>query len=228
MNEETKTMGDDKLTQIVGFDAVKATAQAVLLTVQSMKVETEAEAQAATLKRSEIKSVLKMVEDRRKEIVKPLDDAKKAKQAEAKGISEPLEKAEVSLFKMVSAWQMEQRLIAEKAAEAEKKAAEERLAATLADDEATLEEVEQVQEHVAQAAKPVKMSKSLAPMKTRETWKYIVEDFPAFVKWCIETKQLEFLAVNDPAFGARVRAAADKNPIREAGGVNIYSEVGPA
>jgi hypothetical protein len=202
--------------QVVGFDAVKATAQAVLASVKEMSVTNEAEAQAATLKRNEISSVLKMVEDRRKDLVKPLDDAKKEKQAEAKGISDPLEKAKADLFAKVSKWQTEQRMIAEAAARKEREEAEARLAATMADDEATIEDVERVEAHVELAAKVVKLSKSLAPMKTRETWKFEIIDEKAVPR--------EYLMVDTVKLGQAVRRA--ENPLRELAGVNIFSEVG--
>jgi hypothetical protein len=212
--------------QVVGFDAVKATAQTVLASVKEMVVTTEVEAQAATLKRDEISKVLKLVEARRVDLVKPIDDSKKVIQAEAKGVSDPLEKAKADLFSKVSKWQTEQRMIAEAAARKEREEAAARLAATMADDDATAEDVERVTAHVEIAAKPVKLSKSLAPMKTRETWKYNLVDFAAFVKWCVDTKQINYLMVDDAEFGRRVRAAAENNPIREAAGMEIYSEVG--
>jgi len=202
--------------QVVGFDAVKATAQAVLAQVEVMTVSNEADAQAATLKRNEISTVLKIVEDRRKDLVKPLDDAKKVVQAEAKGISDPLEKAKAELFTKVSRWQTEQRMIAEEQAEAERKAAAERLAATMADDEATIEDVERVEAHVEVAARPVNMSKSLAPMKTRETWKFEITDEKLIPR--------EYLMVDTVKLGQAVRRA--ENPLRELAGVNIFSEVG--
>jgi hypothetical protein len=204
--------------QIVGFDAVKATAQAVLATVEAMKVTNEAEAQTATLKRKEIKGVLTMIEARRKEIVKPIDDSKKAVQTEASGISDPLEKADKKLFAIVSAWQTEQRMIAEEAAEKLRKEAEARFAETMADDEATSEDVERVATHVEIAAKPVVMSKSLTPMKTRETWKFEITDASAIPR--------EYLMPDTVKIGQAVRRA--ENPIRELAGVNIFSEVGPA
>lgn len=208
----------EKKNQVVGFDAVKATAQAVLQTVEAMTVTNEAEAQAATLKRKEIKGVLTMVETRRKEIVKPIDDSKKKVQAEAAGISDPLEKADKKLFAIVSAWQTEQRMIAEAAAEKERKEAEARLAETMADDEATAEDVERVAVHVELTQKPVVMSKSLAPMKTRETWKFEIIDASAIPR--------EYLMPDTVKIGQAVRRA--ENPIRELAGVNIFSEVGPA
>lgn len=205
-------------TQIVGFDAVKATAQAVLATVETMKVTNEAEAQIATLKRKEIKGVLAMVEDRRKELVKPIDDAKKEKQAEAKGISDPLEKADKLLFSITSSWQAEQRMIAEAAAEKERKEAEAKMAKALSDDEGTAEDVERAAVHVELASKPVQMSKSFTPMKTRETWKFEITDASAIPR--------EYLIPDTVKIGQAVRRA--ENPIRELAGVNIFSEVGPA
>jgi hypothetical protein len=206
----------EKENQVVGFDAVKATAQTVLAAVKEMTVTDEATAQAATLKRTEISGVLKMIETRRAELVKPIDDSKKVIQAEAKGISDPLEKAKADLFAKVSKWQTEQRMIAEAAAKKEREEAEARLAATMADDEATIEDVERVEAHVELAAKPVKMAKSLAPMKTRETWKFEIIDEKLIPR--------EYLMVDTVNLGQAVRRA--ENPLRELAGVNIFSEVG--
>jgi hypothetical protein len=210
--------------QVVGFDAVKATAQTVLASVKEMVVTTEVEAQAATLKRDEISKVLKLVEARRVDLVKPIDDSKKVIQAEAKGVSDPLEKAKADLFSKVSKWQTEQRMIAEAAARKEREEAEARLAATMADDEATIEDVERVEAHVELAAKPVKMAKSLAPMKTRETWKAEVVDIKALAQHAIATNQLWLIMANESEIGKRVRSP--ENRMTECPGLNIYSEVG--
>jgi len=206
----------EKENQVVGFDAVKATAQTVLASVKEMVVTTEVEAQAATLKRDEISKVLKLVEARRVDLVKPIDDSKKVIQAEAKGISDPLEKAKADLFAKVSKWQTEQRMKAEESARKEREEAAARLAATMADDEATIEDVERVEAHVELAAKPVKLSKSLAPMKTRETWKFEIIDEKAVPR--------EYLMVDTVKLGQAVRRG--ENPLRELAGVNIFSEVG--
>lgn len=204
--------------EITGFDAVKATAQAVLATVEKMVVTNMEEAQTATLKRTEIKGVLKMVETRRQELVKPTDDAKKKIQADAKGISDPLSAADGKLFSIVTKWQNEQRMIAEAAAEKERKEAEARLAESIANDNATMEEVEHIAEQVEIASQPVKMSKSLAPMKTRETWKFLITDEKLVPR--------EYLMVDTVKIGQAVRRA--DNPVREIAGVEIFSEVGAA
>ncbi len=210
--------------EVTNFDAVKATAEAALLIAKDIVVENAKQATAATLKRDEIRTILKLVEDRRKELVKPFDDAKAAVQAEAKGISTPLEKAKADLEKKVSSWQAIERAKAEEAAEAERKAAEARLAATMADDDATTEDVERVAGHVEVASHPVKMSKSLAPMKTRENWKAEVVDLKALAAHAIATNQMWLIEANVTEIGKRVRAA--ENRMTECPGLNIYSEVG--
>lgn len=214
------------MSAVVSFDAIKATAEAALEIAKTIKVTDAESAAQAKIRRDELKAILQRVEDIRKEGVKPIDKAREEWQAKAKAISGPIEAGKKGVELELMRWQAEERAKAEAIAEAERKAAEARLAEAMANDDATLDEVEHVAEQVAIASKPVKMGKSLAPLKTRETWKYNLIDFEAFVKWCIETKQLRFLAVDGAEFGARVRASAENNPIRQAPGMEIFSEVG--
>lgn len=214
------------MSAVVSFDAIKATAEAALEIAKTIKVTDADSAAFATAKSAELKVIGDRAESIRQDLVKPIDEAREKVQADAKAIINPVKAARADLNGKVIAWQEEGKAKAQAIADAEKAAAEARLSDVMSDDNATIEEVEKVAEHVVIASKPVKMSGSYKPLKTRENWKYTVTDFEAFVRWCIETKQLQFLSVADGEFGKRVRAAADKNPIRQAPGVNIFSEVG--
>lgn len=214
------------MSAVVSFDAIKATAEAALEIAKTIKVTDADSAAFATAKGAELKVIGDRAESIRQDLVKPIDEAREKIQADAKAIINPVKAARADLNGKVIAWQEEEKAKAQAIADAEKVAAEARLSDVMSDDNATIEEVEKVAEHVAIASKPVKMSGSYKPLKTRENWKYNLIDFEAFVKWCIETKQLRFLAVDGAEFGARVRASAENNPIRRAPGMEIFSEVG--
>ena len=214
------------MSAVVSFDAIKATAEAALEIAKTIKVTDADSAAFATAKGAELKVIGDRAESIRQDLVKPIDEAREKIQADAKAIINPVKAARADLNGKVIAWQEEEKAKAQAMADAEKAAAEARLSDVMSDDNATIEEVEKVAEHVAIASKPVKMSGSYKPLKTRENWKYNLIDFEAFVKWCIETKQLRFLAVDGAEFGARVRASAENNPIRQAPGMEIFSEVG--
>lgn len=212
------------MSNIVSFDAIKATANEALEIAKSIKVNDADSAAAATGKLSELKAIADRVENIRKDLVAPIDEERKRIQDMAKAISTPIDSAKRNLSDEIRRWQNEERLKAEKAAEEERKAAEARLAETLADDNASIEDVERVTAHVEVASKPVKMSKSLKPLKTRENWKFTVTDFKALVQHALATESLWMLSPNESEIGKKVRAA--NTPLRQCPGLEIYSEEG--
>lgn len=168
MSEQTK--------EIANFDAIKATADAALVAAEAMIITDQVTAEAASLRRKELKEISKRVEAKRKELVKPFDDGKAAIQKQAKGISDPLDKADEDLTKKLLAYQNELIMRAEAIAAEERAAAEARAAEVAMSDDAAFEEVGQAEERVEVAAAPVKLSKSEKLVSTRMDWKYRVVD----------------------------------------------------
>lgn len=212
------------MSNIVSFDAIKATAQAVLEIAKLIQVTDAESAAKAKFQADEIKRLLDRVEEIRKALVKPVDEEREKIQGDAKGISGPLKEGRDGINARIKAWQDAEREKAEAIAEEERKAAEARLAETLADDNASIEDVERVTAHVEVASKPVKMSKSLKPLKTRENWKFTVTDFKALVQHALATDSLWMLSPNESEIGKKVRAA--NAPMRQCPGLEIYSEEG--
>lgn len=202
--------------EVVSFDAIKATAQAALEIAKTIKVTDADSAAIAKGKRDELKAIGDRVEAIRKDMVKPIDEARQKVQDMAKAISGPIDAGKKGIEKELMRWQTEERMKAEAEAEAERQAAEARLAETMTDDNATIEQVEQVAAHVEVASKPVQMSKSFKPLKTRENWKFEIIDATLIPR--------EYLTVDTVKLGEAVRRK--DAPLRELPGVNIYSEVG--
>lgn len=140
------------MSAVVSFDAIKATAEAALEIAKTIKVTDAESAAQAKIRRDELKAILQRVEDIRKEGVKPIDQARAEWQAKAKAISGPIEAGKKGVELELMRWQAEERAKAEAIAEAERKAAEARLAEAMANDDATLDEVEHVAEQVAIAS----------------------------------------------------------------------------
>lgn len=168
MSEQTK--------EIANFDAIKATADAALVAAQALIITDQATAEAASLRRKELKEISKRVETKRKELVKPFDDGKAAIQKQAKAISDPLDKADKDLTNKLLAYQNEIRMKAEAKAAEERAAAEARAAEIAMDDDAAFEEFGQAEEKVEIVSAPVKLTKSEKLVSTRMDWKYRVVD----------------------------------------------------
>jgi len=212
------------VNEIQAFDAIKATAEEALAIAKTVKVTDADSAAVAKAKRDELKTIGQRVEEIRKEQVKPIDEAREKVQELAKSIAKPLDEGKKLIEGELMRWQAEERAKAEAAAEAERKAAEARLAETISREDATIEEIERLEEQVQIQSAPVKMGKSYKPLKTRENWKFAVRDFRALVEYALKEGKLELLISNDSEIGRRVRAA--ENPLRVLPGVEIYSEQG--
>lgn len=166
----------EKTTEIANFDAIKATADAALVAAQALIITDQATAEAASLRRKELKEISKRVETKRKELVKPFDDRKAAIQKQAKAISDPLDKADEDLTNKLLQYQNELRMKAEAKAAEERAAAEARAAEIAMNDDAAFEEVGQAEEKVEVVSAPVKLTKSDKLVSTRMDWKYRVVD----------------------------------------------------
>ena len=209
-------------TNIQEFNEVQAKAEAALQVALAAEVTDSDSAAVAKSQAVELKDVEKLIEDKRKELVKPYNDKVSEINAFAKAIAEPIGKGKKTLADKLLAWQNEERMKAEIAA-AEEKARLEAMAAEMAESEdATLEEVEAVQERAQVYAEPVKMMKHEKPLAVREVWKHKVDDFTALAEYAVTTGQLWLLLPNESEIGKRVRAA--QGPLRTLPGCEIWSE----
>lgn len=204
------------------FNEVQAKADAALQIALGAEVTDADTAAVAKSQAVELKDIEKLIEDKRKELVKPYNDKVSEINAAAKAITAPIGQGKRALADKLLAWQNEERMKAEMAAAAEK-ARLEAMAAEMAESEdATLEEVEAVQERAQAYAEPVKMLKHEKPLAVREVWKHEIKDFKALAEYAVKTGQLWLLLPNESEIGKRVRAA--QGPLRTLPGCEIWSE----
>jgi hypothetical protein len=204
------------------FNEVQAKADAALQVALAAEVTDSDSAAVAKSQAVELKDIEKLIEDKRKELVKPYNDKVSEINAAAKALAAPIGQGKTALADKLLAWQNEERMNAEIAA-AEEKARLEAMAAEMAESEdATLEEVEAVQERAQAYAEPVKMMKHEKPLAVREVWKCEIKDFKALAEYAVKTGQLWLLLPNESEIGKRVRAA--QGPLRTLPGCEIWSE----
>lgn len=207
---------------ITQFDEVQATANMTIQVAKSVHVvdaDTAAKAKAFAV---ELKNIEGMIDEIRKEMVKPLNDEVKGINDYAKTLTLPIGQAKAELSGKIIAWQNEERMKAEIEAAAEK-ARLDAIAAQMAESgEATFEEVEAVQERAAVYAEPIKMLKHEKPLAVRDSWKFKVTDFKALAEYAVKTGQLWMLSPNESEIGKKVRAAT--GPLRNCPGLEIWSE----
>lgn len=163
-------------TELAPFSAIKSTVDAALIAAKALIITDAETAEAASLRRKELKEIGKRVESIRKELVKPFDDGKAGIQKLAKSLSDPLETADKNLTTKLLAYQNELRMQQEAKAAAERAEAERKAAEIAANDGSSLDEVEKAQEVVEYLAQPIKLSKSEKLVSTRMVWKYRVTD----------------------------------------------------
>jgi len=209
-------------TEVVGFNEIQATANAALQVALSTEVIDSDTASAAKAQAVELAGIEKKIEETRKTLVKPYNDKVSEINAAAKAITAPIGQGKGTLANRIMAWQNEERMKAEMAAAAEKARLEAEAAKLAESDDATLEEVEAVQEMAAVYAEPVKMLKHEKPLATRDSWKYLVTDFKALAEFAVKTGSLWLLMPNEAEIGKRVRAA--NAPLRTLPGAEIWSE----
>lgn len=162
--------------ELAPFSAIKSTVDAALIAAKALIITDAETAEAASLRRKELKEIGKRVESIRKELVKPFDEGKAGIQKLAKSLSDPLEMADKDLTAKLLVYQNQLRMEQEAKAQAERAEAERKAAELAASDEASLDEVEAAQETLQYLAQPVKLSKSEKLVSTRMVWKYRVTD----------------------------------------------------
>lgn len=223
---------------LVPFTKLSADIAIAVKPVLSMVVADEATLNEATLAGKNVKHFAKLVEEKRKELVKPLNDEVKRINDYAKKIAAPLEQAETHIKKELRSYEIEvmarkraeeqarlekERKEREEALETERKAREENLAflKEFGADENDIVREEIIAEasterEEAELKKDVRsMEKSIAATRvsnTRKVWKHEVTDASLVPR--------EFLIVDESAIRKAVVAGA-----REIAGVRIYEDV---
>ena len=217
------------------FDQLKADIQVVIDPCLSTEVTSDETANGAMALAREIKTLAKRIEDRRKEMVAPLNDQVKKINAYAKSIAEPIEQAERHLKKQLGSWAdvlEERRLKALAEAEEERKRKEAEIQAKLREEEEERQtlamfrsEKENLREEIiakAQGDRAIAAVtdihssnvKDIASMKVagaKKLWKFEIED--------AEKVPRAYLCVDERA----VRDAIMKGE-RSIPGVRIYQE----
>lgn len=203
--------------EITAFNAIKKTASEALEIAKATKVKDADSAAIAKDKRDELKTIGDRVEAIRKDLVKPIDEARDVVQAKAKEIAALINTGRSTIEKEIMAWQAEERRKAEAAAEAERKKAEAALKREMKKETVSEEKVAVIETRIEKASAPVVMSRSAAPLKTRTVWGFTVVDASLVPR--------DFLMVDTVKLGAAIRRA--DNPLRECAGVKITSEKVP-
>lgn len=204
------------------FNELQAKADAALQVALAAEVTDADTAAAAKAMAGELKSVEKRIEEIEKVLIAPLDKKIKEIKAFTKPLKAAISDGKNDLADRILAWQNEELAKAEMEAAAEK-ARLEAMAAEMAESEdATLEEVEAVQERAQAYAEPVKMMKHEKPLAVREVWKCEIKDFKVLAEYAVKTGQLWLLLPNESEIGKRVRAA--QGPLRTLPGCEIWSE----
>lgn len=220
---------------LVQFDQLKADITLFVQPVLEISVKDAAAADNALASAKHVKSWAKKVEDRRKELVGPLNDQVKRINAYVKEILEPLEKAEAHLKAGLRSWEQHLEKVRQeemRKAEAERKRLEAEAQAKMKaqQEEAAMEalfktpndlkrdeivqEVEQtrVQHEIATTHKSnVKAIDSMKVSGAQKFWTFAIEDESKIPR--------EFLSV-DPK---KIRQAVSAGT-REIPGVNIYQD----
>lgn len=128
--------------ELQSFDQLKAEVTIFVEPCMTLTVTTPQECEMALVALKDVKRITNKIEDRRKELTKPLVDLQKKYNSYAKEISEPLDKAEAHIKSGLRKWELkleQERIEAFKKAEEERKKAE---AEALAKLEAQKEEAE--------------------------------------------------------------------------------------
>ena len=213
-----------------------AFAHTFLGTAQAVKITSPEDAQAAVDQTRQIKECGKAIEEARKEKTKPLDDEKKAWMDAFRPATEVLDKAEGLLKNAISAWNLEQRRIAQEAEALRRKLEQEeqaRLAKEQKDAEALLEKADEaaasgdiaaaealenqamaIQESTSYVpATPAPASTKIKGASSRQVWKCRIVD-PSRVprQWC---------APDEKALDAYAKAMKDKAEVE---GCEFYAE----
>ena len=211
--------------------ALTQSAERVLAIARSIVVDSSEMAEIAAAELVTIKGRAKELDEERKRITKPMDDAKKAVMDIYKPAIERLGQAETALKDAISNYQKEQRRLAElAAAEAARKAREEaqKLAAKAEKLEAKgkTEDAEAMRNVAAMTvAAPVTVAAptKLAGVSSREVWKASVTDRAAAIKAMADNPAYQHLLTIDESALNKL-AAAMKNPNCPIAGVVFYED----
>lgn len=221
---------------LVVFDKLKADITLFAKPCFDVAIVDQASCDAAIVMGKEVKSWSKKVEDKRTEMVKPLNDHVKTINTYAKQITDPLDKAEAHIKAQMKAFQI--KLEAErqkelKRIEDERKTAEAEAARKLAEQKAEAESVamfmsaddavraeivaeaesERTHNEIATVHKlQTKEANNMKVSGSRKVWKFDLVDFSKIPR--------EYLTLSETA----VREAI-KNEVREIPGLNIYQDV---
>ena len=206
-------------------------ADRVLAVAKAIVVDSPEMAEIAASELVNIKARAKDLDEERKRITKPMDDAKKAVMDTYKPAIERLGQAETALKDAISSYQKEQRRLADlAAAEAARKAREDaqKLAAKAEKLEAKgkTEDAEAMRNAAAMTvAAPVTVAAptKLAGVSSRKAWKASVTDRAAAIKAMADNPAYQHLLTIDESALNKL-AAAMKNPNCPIAGVVFYED----
>ena len=211
--------------------ALTQSAERVLAVAKSISVDSNEMAEIAAAELTTIKGRVKELDEERKRITKPMDDAKKAVMDIYKPAIEKLGQAETILKAAITSFQNEQRRLADlAAAEEARKAREEaqKLAAKAEKLEAKgkTEDAEAMRNVAAMTvAAPVTVAAptKLAGVSSRKVWKASVTDRAAAIKAMADNPAYQHLLTIDESALNKL-AAAMKNPNCPIAGVVFYED----
>ena len=211
--------------------ALTQSAERVLAVAKSISVDSNEMAEIAAAELTTIKGRVKELDEERKRITKPMDDAKKAVMDIYKPAIEKLGQAETVLKAAITSFQNEQRRLADLAAaeearkareEAEKMQAKaEKLEAKGKTEEA--DALRNVAAMTVAAPRTVAAPTKLAGVSTRKVWKANVTDRAAAIKALADNPAYQHLLTIDEAALNKL-AAAMKNPNSPIPGVVFYED----
>lgn len=202
-------------------------AEALATTVDKLKITNNAEYTNSAEFLKQIKSTTKVLDDARKDITKPLDEAKKRVMDLFRGPIEKLAQAETVLKRAILTYSQEQDRIRKEAEakalaaaraeeERKRKALEERAAkeaekGNTAKAEALQEKAENVYVPTVVLAPPT--PEKISGISTKKVWKFRITDEKAIPR--------DYLVVNETMLGKLAQATQGKVPVA---GVEFYQE----
>ena len=211
--------------------ALTQSAERVLAVAKSISVDSNEMAEIAAAELITIKGRVKELDEERKRITKPMDDAKKAVMDIYKPAIEKLGQAETVLKAAITSFQNEQRRLADLAAaeearkareEAEKMQAKaEKLEAKGKTEDA--EALRNVAAMTVAAPRTVAAPAKLAGVSTRKVWKANITDRSAAIKALADNPAYQHLLTIDESALNKL-AAAMKNPNSPIPGVVFYED----
>ena len=211
--------------------ALAKSAERVLAIARSIVVDSNEMAKIAAAELVTIKGRARELDEERKRITKPMDDAKRAVMDIYNPAIEKLNQAEAALKSTLTTYQNEQRRLADlAAAEEARKAREEaeklRARAEKMEDRGKAEDAEALRNIAAMTAaapRAVSAPPKLAGVSTRKVWKANVTDRAAAIKALADNPTYQHLLTIDESALNKL-AAAMKNPNSPIPGVVFYED----